>query len=66
MFMTSVLILKRNGIKDMLEMERGEWKPMLNVQHYLDTQSGELNLLPPESKKHWEEVTSRLQSVGAI
>ncbi len=24
--MTSVLILKRNGIKDMLEMERGEWK----------------------------------------
>jgi len=25
--MTSVLILKRSGTKDMLEMERGEWKP---------------------------------------
>jgi len=24
--MTSVLILKRSGTKDMLEMERGEWK----------------------------------------
>jgi len=42
------------------------WKPLLNVQYYLDTQAGKLNLLPPESKKHWEEVTSRLQSVGAI
>jgi len=25
--MTSVLILKRSGTKDMLEMERAEWKP---------------------------------------
>lgn len=42
------------------------WKPLLNVQYYLDTQAAKLNFLPPESKQHWEEVTHKLQSVGVI
>lgn len=42
------------------------WKPLLSVQYYLDTQAAKLNLLPPESKRHWEEVSRKLQSVGTI
>jgi asparagine synthase (glutamine-hydrolysing) len=40
------------------------WKPMSSVQYYLDAQAAKLNLLPPKSRQHWEEVTQRLQTVG--
>jgi len=42
------------------------WKPLLSVQYYLDTHAAKLNLLPPKSKQHWEEVTHELQAVGVL
>ena len=37
------------------------WKPLPHVQYYLDSQAADVNLLPTEPKKHWEEITTRLK-----
>jgi asparagine synthase (glutamine-hydrolysing) len=42
------------------------WKPMPQVQYYLDSHAANINLLSPKSKSHWEEVTCRLEAKGTI
>jgi len=38
------------------------WKPLNHVQYYLDSQAAKVNLLPPEPKKYWEEITAKLKN----
>ena len=42
------------------------WKPLLSVQYYLDTQAAKLNLLPPKSQQHFEQVTHELQAASVL
>jgi asparagine synthase (glutamine-hydrolysing) len=42
------------------------WKPLLCVQYYLDSQAAKLNLLPPESQQHWEQVTDELRAASVL
>lgn len=42
------------------------WKPLPHVQYYLDSHAAGLNLLPPKSRIHWDEVNRRLEAKGVI
>ena len=42
------------------------WKPLAQVQYYLDSHAAELNLLPPKSKKLWDKANRKLKTKGAI
>jgi asparagine synthase (glutamine-hydrolysing) len=37
------------------------WKPLSQVQYYLDSYAARLNLLPHQSQVHWDEATQRLE-----
>ncbi|MFW6146847.1 MAG: asparagine synthetase B family protein [Thermodesulfobacteriota bacterium] len=40
------------------------WKPLAQVQYYLDSYAAELNLLSQQPQMHWEQTTRRLQDNG--
>ena len=51
--MTSALILKRSGTKDMFEIERAEWKPKTLKPR-----------LPESEKDSWAEKAPQIETVG--
>lgn len=62
-------VLERLGSSSRYGFRYGDhhlWKPLLNVQYYLDTQAAGINMLPKKSRKHWQEVTNRLETAGVI
>jgi asparagine synthase (glutamine-hydrolysing) len=42
------------------------WKPLAQVQYYLDSHAADLNLLPHQSQAHWEEAIRRLRNNATL